>query len=163
MKFHNCHLANGGMIVTGGTDNTTAFKSSLIVYLNESANTDGPELPEPRYGHCLAYDKDDDVFFVTGGFTSNSGSSIKNTAWNFNDKEKFTLNGTTTMKETRGYHGCGIFRSKKHNERPLLVTAGSLGETGSNTCEFYDYTKHGSKWQLCSKFISSFLVFINQK
>ena len=147
------------MIVTGGRDGFLVFQSSQIVLADGSAITEGPELPEPRDGHCLAYDKDDDVFFVTGGYYSGA----KNTAWKFNDKEKFTLNGTTTMKETRRFHGCGIFKSKKHNERPLLVTAGSYSVPGTNTCEFYDYTKHGSKWQLCSKFISSFLVFISQK
>ena len=116
------------MIVTGGIDNTTAFKSSLIVYLNESANTEGPELPEPRYGHCLAYDKDGDVFFVTGGWDGNIiktvGRDFKTTAWKFNNPEKFILNGTSQMKKTRSGHACGIFRSHTHNGRPLLVVAG---------------------------------------
>ena len=71
------------------------------------------------------------------------------------------------MKESRYEHGCGIFRSKMHNERPLLVAAGSMisdiSDNGYKNCEFYDYTKHGSKWQLCSKFISSFLVYFGQK
>ena len=55
------------------------------------------------------------------------------------------------MKKTRSYHACGIVRSDKHNGRPLLVAAASNDGAGFQTCEFYDYTKQNSKWQLCSK------------
>ena len=149
---------DGGMIVTGGYDDgNNVLKFSQIIFSNGSVITDGPELPEPRYGHCLAYDKENEVFFVTGG------NYDKKIAWKFKDKEKFTLIETTRMKHDRVFHGCGIVKSTKHSGRPLLVVARSSSGTGRNNCEFYDYTKHGSKWQLCSKFISSFLVFISQK
>ena len=103
-------------------------------------------------GHCIAYDKEDDVFFVTGGATKQH--LYKTTVWKFNDPEKFNrLNklDTKQMKKTRFFHACGIFRSDKHNGRPLLVTAGSFMGTGRKNCEFYDYTKANSDWQLCSK------------
>ena len=43
-----------------------------------------------------------------------------------------------------------------HNGRPLLVVAGSMKGSapdggGGNNCEFYDYTRQGSQWELCSK------------
>ena len=57
---------DGGMIVIGGYDGNNALKSSQIIFSNGSVITDGPELPEPRLGHCLAYDKEEDVFFITG-------------------------------------------------------------------------------------------------
>ena len=52
-----------------------------------------------------------------------------------------------------------------HNGRPLLVVAGSMKGSapdggGGNNCEFYDYTRQGSQWELCSKSNSSYLVFI---
>ena len=61
---------DGGMIVIGGWDGSNTLKSSQIIFSNGYVNTEGPEIPEPRYGHCLAYDKEDDVFFVTGGKVS---------------------------------------------------------------------------------------------
>ena len=109
---------------------------------------------KPRTGHCMAYDKEDDVLFVTGGYYY----TAKSTVWKFNDPEKFLLNGTTQMKKTRYYHACGIVRSDKHNGRPLLVVAGSNGGPGTKTCEFYDYTKANSQWQPCSESKSLFYV-----
>ena len=109
----------------------------------------GPELPEPRYSHCLAYDKEDDVFFVTGGYKSGA----KSTVWKFKDPLKFILNGTTQMNKARYEHACGIY---KHNGTKLLIVAGGYG--GGSECEFYDYTKADSQWQLCSKIDSLFLV-----
>ena len=137
---------DGGMIVIGGYPGGNTLKSSQIIFSNGSVITDGPELPEPRYGHCLAYDKEEDVFFVTGGYYS----GYKSTVWKFKDKENFILIETTQMKNTRSSHACSIVRSEKHDRRPLLVNAGGHG-TGHETCEFYDFTKADSQWTLCSK------------
>ena len=100
----------------------------------------------------MAYDKEDDVFFVSGGapYPENNGIA-KTTVWKFKNPEKFNLTGTSHMKKIRAGHGCGIFRSKKHNGRPLLVVS------GNKDCEYFDYTKDGSSWQLCSKSNSSLL------
>ena len=149
------------MIVIGGYDGSNVLKSSQIVLLDGSAVKKGPELPEPRSQHCIAHDKENDIFFVTGGTTD---FIAKDTVWKFKGKEKFTLNGTSRMKTSRRFHGCRIFRSKKHNGRRVLVTAGSFTSgTGTRTCEFYDYTKAKSQWQLCSKSNSVFLVLIITK
>jgi len=140
---------DGGMIVTGGWDGDNSLKSSQIVLSNGSTIKDGPELPGPIHGHCLAYDKEDDVFFVTGG---RYNLAYRKTVWRFKGNEKFVLNGTNQMKKGRAYHGCAIFRSNKHNGRPLLVIAGGNGlDDAANTCEYFDYTKHDSQWQLCSQ------------
>ena len=146
---------DGGMIVIGGEISGNVLKSSQIIFSNGSVTTDGPELPEPRSSHCLAYDKEEDVFFITWGY--NSG--YKNTAWKFKDKDNFILIDTTQMKNTRRSHACAIVRSKKHDGRPLLVNAGGFPD-GAENCEFYDFTKADSQWTLCSKSKFSFLVFI---
>ena len=146
---------DGGIIVTGGyADGFGTLKSSQIVFSDGSAITEGPELPEPRYGHCMAYDKENDVFFVTGG-RIHKDYGAQSTVWKFNDPEKFVLTGTSQMLNTRWRHACGIFRSDTHNKRPLLVAAGDYDDGDSwymtSSCEFYDYTKANSRWQLCSK------------
>ena len=148
---------NGGMVITGGytTDGFTTLKSSQIVLLNGTATTEGPELPQPRHGHCLAYDEKDDVFFVTGGWDDD----FKTTSWQFRDKEKFILIGTTEMIKSRSSHGCGFFKSDLHNGRQLLVVSGGSG-TGIQSCEFYDFTEPDSQWQLCSKSNSTFFYLL---
>ena len=123
---------------------------AILIYFEFWHLWKGPELPEPRYGHCLAYDKEGDDFFVTGGYKSGA----KSTAWKFKDPLKFILNDTTQMKETRYNHACGIY---KHNGTKLLVAVGGYG-TGRYYCEFYDFTKADSQWELCSKSNSIFLV-----
>ena len=55
------------------------------------------------------------------------------------------------MIHPRYFYGCGVFNSKEHGGRPVIVTAGGLG-SGSSTSEFWDISHSGSKWQNCSKF-----------
>ena len=152
----------GGLIVIGGSNTITIavyqydlmMKSSQIVMLDGMVK-EGPELPEPTYFHCIAYYKEEDVIFVTGG---------GQTVWKLKDKEKFTLLGTSRMIQHRYGHGCGIFRSNLHEGRPLLVAAGGYAsvwgnggkETGKGTCEFFDFTEPNSQWQLCGKYDRSF-------
>ena len=127
---------------------------AILIYFEFWHLWKGPELPEPRSGHCLAYDEEDDVFFVTGG--SNSAGSHSTTAWKFKDPLKFTLNSTTQMNKARYNHACGIY---KHNGTKLLVVAcGHKPKPQPHTCEFYDLTKADSQWKLCSKSNSLFLV-----
>ena len=92
---------DGGMVVTGGQDGSgNTLKSSQIVLSDGSAVTNGPELPEPRYGHCMAYDKKHNVFFVTGGYYYKNPFNTAQlwkphhqrwhaTVWQFNNPEKF--------------------------------------------------------------------------
>ena len=82
---------------------------------------------------------------MTGGDDDYSKPYIS-TVWKLRDKYKFILNGTSQMNNGRSGHQCGIFRSNQHGGRPLLVAS------GVSTCEFFDFTKPNSVWQLCSKF-----------
>ena len=72
--------------------------------------------------------------------------------WLFNAKEgmKFIGQGPD-MIHPRSHHGCGVFNSKEHGGRPVIVTAGGHG-SGSSTSEFWDFSHPGSRWQNCSKF-----------
>ena len=145
------------MIVTGGQDGSgNQLKSSQIVLVDGSPVTNGPELPEPRYGQCVAYDKENDVIFLIRGWNTGGRSQE---VWKFKDPKTLILNGTTHMNTPRYDAGCGIVRSKHHDGRPLIVIGGdsSTSSAGSKICEFLDYTK-SDQWQFCSKSNSSFLV-----
>ena len=53
-----------------------------------------------------------------------------------------------SMFEGKGVHGCGIFHSKQHSDRPVLVVTGG---GGSQYTEYWDFTATGSEWQRSSK------------
>ena len=146
---------DGGMVVAGGWS-STYLDSSEIIQADGSSITEGPELPEPRYGQCVAYDKENDVIFLIRGWNTGGRSQE---VWKFKDPKTLILNGTTHMNTPRYDAGCGIVRSKHHDGRPLIVVGGSILKTdpGSKICEFLDYTK-SDQWQFCSKSNSSFLV-----
>lgn len=139
----------GGMIVIGGWDGSNTLKTSQIVRLDGSSVTYGLEIPEPRWGHCIAQYKEDDAFFITGG--SNANDDVTSTVWQYEGTDNFSLKRTSTMKKTRVLHACSIFSSDQHSGRPVLVAAGSFSGSGKNNCEFWDFTQPGSEWQLCSK------------
>ena len=48
------------------------------------------------------------------------------------------------MIHPRSHHGCGVFNSKEHGGRPVIVTAGSRTGSGSSTSEFWDFSHPGS-------------------
>ena len=113
-----------------------------------SAVTYGPELPDPRTGHCIGPFQDD-AFFITGGYKEFSQPT--STVWYFEGKDNFSVKRMSTMKKTRVAHGCSIFSSDQHGGRPVLVAAGAETGQGQNNCEFLDFTQPSSEWQLCSK------------
>merc|ERR1712062_633460 len=55
------------------------------------------------------------------------------------------------MEHSRTNHACGIVHSIQHQDRPLLVVAGSNDGFGSYKSENLDFTLPGAQWQLCSK------------
>ena len=57
----------GGMIVIGGHDGSNTLKTSQIIRMDGSHVTHGPQIPEPRSGHCIAQYKEGNSFFITGG------------------------------------------------------------------------------------------------
>ena len=58
-----------------------------------------------------------------------------------------------SMNYKRFYHGCGIYHSSAHLDRPVIVTAGSGGtQGGGKSSEIWDFTVPGSQWQL-SKYV----------
>merc|ERR1712223_2260650 len=84
----------------------------------------------------------------TGGYAGNGRTSD---VWSFNNHVEFTLTNKPSMKHSRSYHACGIVHSKQHQERPLLVVAGSRRGDRRDKSEYLDFTLPGSQWQLCSK------------
>merc|ERR1711953_16857 len=86
----------------------------------------------------------------TGGYDGNYVMTSDD--WSFNNHVEFTLTNKPSMKFSRSHHACGIVHSIQHQDRPLLVVAGSsYGGDGKDKSEYWDFTLPGSQWQLCSK------------
>jgi hypothetical protein len=50
------------------------------------------------------------------------------------------------MKHRRGDFACGVFNSKLHSNRPIMVAIGGLG-SGPEKGEFWDFTNPEATWQ----------------
>jgi len=136
----------GGILVTGGFNEGNVLKTSEIIY-NFRNVKQGKSLPEPRVGHCMAQYQGQ--IFSTGGNDGNGDRTSD--VWSFNNHIEFTLTNKPSMKHSRNRHACGIVHSKQHQDRPLLVVAGSNGGDGKDKSEYLDFTLPGAQWQLCSK------------
>ena len=148
----------GGILVTGGYDGRNFLKTSEIIYNNGTVKQ-GKSLPEPRFAHCMV--EYQGQIISTGGLDG-KGDDTSN-VWSFNNLVEFTLTNKPSMKHSRYFHACGIVHSIQHQDRPLLVVAGSWIGDGSNNSEYLDFTLPGSQWQLCSKsfsFLKSFEIAI---
>ena len=69
------------------------------------------------------------------------------------------------MTSTRVGHACGVFRSKAHEERPILVVVSgsdslSLPSDDDDyqrvigTSEYWDFTMPGSQWKVTGKLMN---------
>ena len=58
-----------------------------------------------------------------------------------------------SMNKGRYYHACGIFKSDVHKGNPVIVVAGGSPQQSeaSQSCEYWDFTVHNAKWEMCSK------------
>jgi len=138
----------GGILVTGGFTGRYYLKLSEIIYNNgtlKRGKLRPKSLPEARYGHCMV--EYQGQIFSTGGGDEND---VFSDVWSFNNHVEFTLTNKPSMKHTRYFHACGIVHSIQHQDRPLLVMAGGIGD-GMDKSEYLDFTLPGAQWQLCSK------------
>ena len=57
-----------------------------------------------------------------------------------------------SMLHGRSIHACTIFKSVLHDERPIIIVAGSWSSIG-NTAEVLDFTQEGASWQESNSFL----------
>jgi len=132
--------------VAGGYGGSNRLNSTELVYL-DGRRSSTKQLPEVRFGSCAA--EYNGFIYFTGG--RGNGYPQDNT-WIIDTNDNFKLTYGTKMLKTRNWHSCGIFHSHAHSGRAVIVTAGSNSAgTGSNNCEFWDFTVPGTTWQLCSQ------------
>ena len=146
-----------GLLIAGGSNGSHLLNSIETVHLNGSTMTADVSLPEERRYHCLVKYKT--LIFSIGGWDNKKEETV--TVWIFDNRVGMKYFGEgPKLNFARGGHGCGVYYSEAHDDRPLLVVAGSYccGKA-SYTSEYWDFTWLGSTWtQTCTPFVTlSFL------
>ena len=146
---HSSTVLNDALWVIGGTnaDVTGYLKSTELVYPNGTI-TSGPDLPTPRGRQCSIQSEDGKIIII-GGRTSPSDTNLKLTT--IYDPETSTYTDGPDMLFDHENFGCAIFFSKKHEGRPVVLSAGGAG---GSKAEIFDYTQENVTWEE-SKYLSA--------
>jgi len=132
--------------VTGGVDNySRRLDTTEKIYLNGTVEP-GIKLPFAVNSHCMV--QHHNSVYLLGGY---DGNRDRKDVLKFLPEMGFTHSVVQPMKHARNGFACGIFNSKFHSNRPIMVAAGGYG-SGSETGEFWDFTNPTATWQPTGKF-----------
>ena len=124
-----------GVWFTGGYDGENWMNTTEIVYKNGTV-VQGPQLPTVKADHCMV-DLQDGRYMFIGGWPERKEVLI------FDWDTKTFSRGPSIIKNRR-YHGCTLFHSPLHENRPVVVTMGGFDERSS---EILDFTNPDAVWQ----------------
>ena len=82
--------------------------------------------------------------YLLGGY---DGRDYRRDVLQFLPEMGFTHSVVQPMKHARVGFACGVFTSKLHSNRPIMVAAGSWFGSGKKTGEFWDFTNPEATWQ----------------
>merc|ERR1712008_129272 len=127
--------------VTGGVDNySRRLDTTEKIYLNGTVEP-GIKLPFAVNSHCMV--QHHNSVYLLGGY---DGNRDRKDVLKFLPEMGFTHSVVQPMKHARNRCACGIFNSKLHSNRPIMVAAGG-GVYGMKTGEFWDFTNPDATWQ----------------
>ena len=140
-------LNSGALWVTGGYKQghspSSYLTSTELIFPNGTLKS-GPDLPEPKLGHCMTKMHDGRVMIV--------GTSYHNqeqTVRIFDPSTGMWTNGPNLLFK-RLFAACATFKSPLHGGRSVVIAAGGSGQA---TAEIYDYTVAGKSWEQSKTFI----------
>ena len=127
------------------------LKTTEYIYTDGKVER-GPDLPEKSGGHCMSSIFNGDKTIIIGG--RDERFSIKSSTWIFDHSSGTFDVKQPEMNHARYYFGCSTFKSGHHNNRHVVVVAGSyIGDGyGSNTAELFDYETQSATWELSKLF-----------
>jgi len=126
--------------VTGGHDgNIKVLATTEKIHLNGTVEP-GINLPFAVTGHCMVQHQKS--VYLLGGYGNGRRDILK-----FLPEMGFTHSFVQPMQHARGGLACGVFYSKFHSNRPIMVAAGSYSGSGMKTGEFWDFTNPDATWQ----------------
>merc|ERR1719483_405025 len=134
--------------VTGGLgENYKILDTTEKIHLNGTVEP-GIKLPFAVGHHCMV--QHHNSVYLLGGWDGNGGYPIgeRKDVLQFLPEMGFTHSVAQPMIHTRSTFACGIFNSKLHSSRPIMVAAGSHNDgSGMKTGEFWDFTIPDATWQ----------------
>merc|ERR1719444_86670 len=86
-----------------------------------------------------------DKTIIIGGW---DGSSRSSSTWIFDHSSGTFDVKQPEMNHARSSFGCSTFKSGHHNNRHVVVVAGSPYSDGTNTAELFDYETQSATWEL---------------
>ena len=139
-------VINDYLWVTGGFDeNFNLLKTTEKIYSNGTVEP-GINLPFPVRAHCMV--NHGNIVYMLGGWGEGGDGNTKDVLI-FVPEEGVTHSVGKPMSRDRSYFTCGLFYSKVHSNRPIMVAAGNGGPfaEGRKTGEFWDFTNPQATWQ----------------
>ena len=129
---------NGQLFVTGGSSKEKFEKlnSTEFVSLNGKV-TSGPDLPSPRFKHCMVVLPDGKVMIIGGSSDNKKSVMMFDT-----DSKKFNESIYQDLIHETWGAGCAVFNSSGHGNRSVVLSVGGK----QNAAELYDYTKPKAVW-----------------
>jgi len=128
--------------VTGGIgENRIRLATTEKIYLNGTVEP-GINLPDAVSDHCMV--EHHNSVYLLGGF---DGRDYRRDVLQFLPEMGFTHSVAQPMIRAKSVFACGIFNSKLHSNRPIMVSAGSYYSAGKKTGEFWDFTNPDATWQ----------------
>ena len=139
--------------VTGGWDeNGKRLDTTEKIHLNGTVEP-GIKLPFAVSDHCMV--QHHNSVYLLGGYDGNDRK--RKDVWQFLPEMGFSHFVAKPMKHTRSSFACGIFNSKFHSNRPIMVASGSFSGRGMFRGEFWDFTNPDATWQT-----SKYILLANQ-
>ena len=149
--LHASVVIDNSLWVTGGGyqagNGLDTFKSTEFVHGNGTV-TMGPDLPTPRYGHCIVTLQDGKVMVIGGDPTYQDVLVF--------DQSNNGFTSGPSLLEKRQSSACTLFYSPLHGNRPIVLAAGHSGSAVDATAEIYDYT-------ITNEWEKSMYLFIKQE
>ena len=119
-------------------------RNEIIYYIKRNSN-----IKSHQRVFCLYLN-----YLILGGSIAGRGTIGRTTATVLKFISSNIKNKPVEMESMlypRKYHACTIFKSALHDNRPIIIVAGSYDyfcdRCESNTAEVLDFTQEGTSWQ----------------
>ena len=143
--FHASVELDGGLWVTGGSDNGGDYLSSTEMVHRDGSVVRGPPLPSARYWHCTVNLFDGRIMII-------GGSPTRNEVWFYHSSNRSFVRGPP-LKQGRFTHACTVFRSHLHQLRVLV--AGGADGAQVQSVEVLDFSTPSAVWTECEYYLLS--------
>ena len=138
-QYHQSVALNDALWVVSGWDGSRHGDTLIFteyIYPDGSV-VEGPNLPSRMYATCMVTLHDGRIL-ILGGKLTGYGTQVL-----FYDPKRSAFTEGPSLINGKSFSGCAVFRSPLHQNRHVVVAAGSNYE---HSAELLDYTAHNA-WE----------------